>query len=418
MKESIAYNKWLIILVIGLLVFVVLLNFIVDPLDIYRIGEKKGFNKIKPEVASYSRLSKPIQTELLQPKSIAFGSSRVEYGMNMSHSAWQKPALNNALSGTSIYDISRLFQHAIATAPIETAVIGVDLFMFNVYREKYKTINEKVLATSHDGVRSPLHKSQQLLLTLFSKDIFLASLTTLRKQKQKEQRYTKYGQLINSRTVNKILDKGGFNRIFRNMTKKLPAVLWTECRDGRFSYQGKGENSLEAFRNILTMARDNNVQLKFFISPTHAWLLEAMDAIGLWQEFEKMKRTLVKEVALANEQAGKDFVELWDFSGYTSYTTEKVPVVGDNKTIMKWYIDPSHYSDDLGDIMLGVMLSNHNVSDDLGSMLRSDNIENHLSVIRTLRRQYRQVNTEVLTLTKKMAVDVLLARKKSGIVCD
>jgi len=421
-QKSRSYSIRFFYISIGLVAFMVAFNLVVDPLDIYRLVDRQGFNEIKPKISRYSRIAKPIQTERFQPQSLAFGSSRTEYGMNMSHPVWKSaglPAFNNAVSAATIYDVSRLFQHAVATAPVKTAVIGLDLFMFNAYLREFRAIEqEELLAVTADGKAQTLHKVDQLLITLLSKDIFSASLSTLRKQKEKERKFTREGQRINSWQIkNKILPKGGFYKVFRNDTRGLATEMWSNCRDNHFAYEGNGENSFAIFRNMLELAGEEGIELKLFISPSHAWLQEALYAMNLWDEFEQWKRDLVQEVSIANSREKRNYIALWDFSGYTKYTTEKVPVEGDAETVMAWFIDPSHYADNLGNLLLDKMFGEEEALEGLGVRLEAENIDQHLSATRQLQDQYRENNPETVIWVQEMANEVLELKRETGMAC-
>jgi hypothetical protein len=397
-------------------------NLIVDPSDIYRIVRKKGFNEIKPKVTKFTRISKPIQTERFQPKSIVLGSSRAEYGINMSDETWINqgmPALNNAVTGAGIYDISRLLDHALASAPIETVVIGLDFFMFNVFRRGYKSIqHEQILAVSPAGEYQPLHKIHQLIFTLLSDDFFQSSISTLKRQIESERKFTPEGQRINERDIYyKILPEGGFYpRFFIDQVNS--ETRWAYCRDNRYSYNGNGLNTIEIFDQILDKARTKEINLILFISPVHAWLLESMDAMGFWGKFENWKRDLVNKVEKYNSVAlGKGSIVLWDFSDYSQYTTEPVPQKNDSKTIMKWYIDSSHYSDKLGHLMLKKMFDpNQNFK--LGIKLTVDNIEKNLQRIRENRERFRQEHTTRIHWIRQKSNQLLKKQSQFGVNCS
>ena len=49
-------------LLFALAATVVLMNWLVDPLDVYRVVRKEGFNSIKSSYIPYARLAKPSQT--------------------------------------------------------------------------------------------------------------------------------------------------------------------------------------------------------------------------------------------------------------------------------------------------------------------------------------------------------------------
>jgi hypothetical protein len=98
-----------------------------------------------------------------------------------------------------------------------------------------------------------------------------------------------------------------------------------------------------------------------------------------------------------NEQeaakSGEELLPIWDFSGYNSYTAEKVPPLGDVNTEMQWYWESSHYKKELGDLVLdrvfGHQEPGRTVNPDFGVLLASENIELHLQQVRNDRQKWR-----------------------------
>lgn len=405
-----------------LLCFLIAFNWIIDPADIYRVVQKKGFNEIKPKVTKFTRISKPIQTQYAQPKTLVLGSSRAEFGVNMSDAIWKQvglPAINNAVSGASVYDISRFYDHALAVAPVETIVLGIDFFMFNVFAQGGNGIKyEEIFAVSPTHEKQPFYNIHQLIFTLLSADFFSNSISTIKKQKEKYRKFTPEGQRINEREIyQKILPKGGFNlRFFQEDVREFS--MWGHCRDNRFRYEGNGMNAMESFEYILETSRKKDIKLVLFIAPVHAWLLETIDALGFWGAFENWKRDLVKRVVQQNKNLSENeqSIELWDFTGYSSYTTEPVPEKNDNKTVMKWYIDPSHYSDKLGHVILQEMF-NQNQSLGFGIKLTPENIEQHLKTIRDKGEQFRLENKQRLQWVRNKSSQVLEKQRQFGNLC-
>jgi hypothetical protein len=64
------------------------------------------------------------------------------------------------------------------------------------------------------------------------------------------------------------------------------------------------------------------------------------------------------------------------------FTTESVPISGDNTTML-WYWESSHYKKDLGDLVLDRIFDysdiGRRVSDDFGVRLTSENISSHFA---------------------------------------
>ena len=65
-------------------------------------------------------------------------------------------------------------------------------------------------------------------------------------------------------------------------------------------------------------------------------------------------------------------MQLFDFSGYNEFTTERVPPPADRHSAMRWYWDAGHYKVALGDEMLGVIFGD---AAPFGVALTSSNVE-------------------------------------------
>ena len=75
---------------------------------------------------------------------------------------------------------------------------------------------------------------------------------------------------------------------------------------------------------------------------------------------------------------GDEFV-LWDFSVASDFVNEVVPLTNP-KQQMKWFWEPAHYKEELGDILLtSLLVEKSEVSIDFGIRLTVNNIADLLS---------------------------------------
>jgi predicted nucleic acid-binding Zn finger protein len=177
---------------------------------------------------------------------------------------------------------------------------------------------------------------------------------------------------------------------------------------GKFKYTD-GTSSFEPYKNILELAYRNNIKITFFISPTHARLLEVLNKACGYDKFEIWKRQLVLINEKIAKKYGKQAIVIWDFSGYNNFTTEEVPTINDTKSQMKYYYESSHYKPILGDIVLDRILdgnfSGGQNYPDFGVKLTSQNIEAHLLKLRNEREQWHLTHPqdvkEIEALKKK-----------------
>jgi hypothetical protein len=136
---------------------------------------------------------------------------------------------------------------------------------------------------------------------------------------------------------------------------------------------------LDEIEQIVAFCRDHSIDLRIYITPQHAHLVEVAFASGEWPRVEAGKRRLVR--ILAEETArdpGARQIPLWDFSGYSSVTTEAVPPPGDPHE-MKYYWEASHSKQIVGDFILDRIFALHDrgerVPPDFGRRLDALNVE-------------------------------------------
>ena len=129
-----------------------------------------------------------------------------------------------------------------------------------------------------------------------------------------------------------------------------------------------------------------------FISPVHARYLEWYERVGWWPLFESWKRALADAIdAEAHvDLAGPAFV-LWDLSGYHAPAVEAVPRLGDWTTRMRWYRETSHYSHELGELVLARILSDGDAQASLlpDAHITRSTVEQQLVAIRRGSVEYR-----------------------------
>ena len=365
-----------------------LLNLVVDPFGVVGIPAIAGITSEKPEVKHKPRLHKAHAVARYEPTALILGSSRAEVGLDPDHVAWNgERTYNLALSGPSMYETWRYFQHGLAAGPVERAVIAVDFFMFNVNRQPAVTFNEERLADDISVDPRLSTTLADLPVAVLSLDTSIAAVKTL--LGQSSETWIAENGLRPAEAMESRLGGGQRLRFERSVSANVKAIyagfaLWDD--DGR-------SGALDAFNALLSDARANGIGLTFVIGPSHAWQWEALDELGLWPRFEEWKRTLVAALAAEAAGSGRAPFALWDFSGYSTYTTEPVPALDETEARMRWHWDSSHYSQALGDLVLDVALGGASVPG-LGSELTEASVDAELRRIRDDQTAYRASNAD------------------------
>lgn len=410
-----AYFAVVLLAVAVLVTGVLLMNWLVDPLDVYRVVRQDGFNRLKPSYTPYARLAKPSQIARGDYPRLAIGSSRVLMGIPMQGSVWAadgSPGFNAGLNGADLQTVRELFEHAITYGDVKSVVISVDLFMFNAWSAGNKYPYPLATLAETDDARFIRERDTALNL-LFSPGITLASIDTLRKQRDKYDKIQVDGSANPAHELRQAL-KDGYETRFRQFEDRIVRTGWSPCRDNRFDFVARNIDTMQVFREILQLAHDHHIEVKFFISPIHARLLEMMDAAGLGDDYETMKRRLLAETVAVY---GEDMpgVALWDFSGYHDYGIEPVPQQPD--VAMQWYTDASHFSQALGRLMLDAMFGAPAAQPPLGVRLTPANIEASLQAWRALQAAFRAANPALAAELQQRTAAILRDKQVNGSAC-
>ncbi len=157
------------------------------------------------------------------------------------------------------------------------------------------------------------------------------------------------------------------------------------------------KHKFDYLKKIIALAEINNIDLRLFISPVHAYLLEAMRVMGLWPIYEQWKRDLVASLPTQDEGSpSKPTIQLWDFSGYNTITTENYPSKNNPKEPMQGFMEPAHYKKQVGDMILDRIFDHQNanqeVPEDFGIQLKNENLEDRLAKIREDRIRYQKTH--------------------------
>lgn len=412
------YGAYVITLFLSLLTLVVLvvsLNIFVDPLDVFRIVRKEGFNSIKSEYIPYARLAKPSQIERGQYDRLGIGSSRMLMGIPIKNDAWAQYGVgfNAGIQGADLLQIHDLFEHAVVTSHVKNVLMDLDPFMFNAWMPsgEYPYPVAKWDETKREHFE---RERDTAMLLLFSPGVTWASVNTLRKQDKRRDKVMIDGTTNPDKERQQVLEDG-YDVRFRQFEDRMVRTGWSICKDNRYAFEHGKINKMNVFRDILEIAKQHHVTVTFFIPPIHVRLLEVMQAAGLDPYSDEMKRKLLAEM-VSVYGADLQGVALWDFSGYHAYAQEAVPQQAD--VAMRWYLDASHFSQALGQKMLDVMFASLNAEKGFGVQLRPENIESAIQAWHAQQAAFQAQNPAMSQALHKRAAAILRDKQVNGTACS
>ena len=349
-----------------------LFNIAIDPYGVFNSPQFTGFNQAKPAKLNNMRLFKAVDVTRIKPVAVFLGSSRTEYGLDPTYPSLDnyQPAYNLAVGAATPHELFRYLQHAIANQPnLEIVIINLDEFMFNELNREDAGFSEKRLGKHHLILQDAVN-------TTLSLDAVAASQENI-SYSQKNREYQSYSP------------KGMLN--LRPIDRDVSATEYRFKKSIDFYFQVFPEYQLSQkylndFQKIIDLCNQYGIEVKVFISPSHATRWETVRAAGHWQMFEQMKREIVK------------ITPVWDFSGYNSITTEPI------SNTMKNYIDDSHYHKQIGNLVIDRLLGvrNDKIPDDFGILLTPENVESHLGKIRGDREAWAKQNLEEVQFVQEI----------------
>ena len=342
------------------LVGVATINYIIDPYGVFAFPQINKVNNLKPEQKNTGRIYKSFDIRKIKPQIILLGSSRVEDGLSSQHPAFIKNEVNTynlGFQAGNTYEILRYLEHTINQQPeLKQVILGIDFFMFNKFLPNQNTFDEQRLSKAY-----PIEDSLNFLLSI---DALNSSKNTLVTSWEDREQPT-------------------LEQPKKQFQFWLKEFLQNQQLYGQYTLF---QDRLNDLQSIVDLCQQRNIELKIFISPTHATQYEAIAVAGLWTTFEQWKKEVVK------------ITPVWDFATYNSVTTEAI------SDRMEHYIDSSHYSEETGDLVLNRVLAYDlgKVPEDFGILITKENIEVHLNNNRLARKQWRSNAEDEVELVKEI----------------
>ena len=360
---------------------VVTVNALVDPYDLFDAPKIQGFNKEKAVISSKQRVFETVRVLDRHDEVVILGTSRSDIGISPDHPIFPAgKTFNAAMSGQQISETRQLLEALLArqNQPLKTVIIGLDFFAFNTFMPTPFDFSEENF--------SPWRKME----LLFSISTTLDAFRTVIRQNRLQ--IMSNGGVVHENGFRELTDTSRTSareRFLNNETGYLritynpaPACTWNTHNSQT------NHDTYDDFRRILELAHEHALELRLFISPSHARQWETLAAAGLWTNFEEWKRRLVNIQTIAAKQYNRPSFPLWDFSGYNSITTTPLPT--DDTMEIKNYWESSHYRKEVGDQIINrIFVKKNGYPSDFGIEITNINLETWLYRTRQLQQSYR-----------------------------
>ena len=375
------YRKFNIVVILVPFVLVGIIGFsnmLIDPYGIWNLMDF-SLNIQKVEKYNHQRLFKAEDIINLRPKVVLLGSSRTFFGLNPDYyeQITGQKAYNAGFSAANTEEELAYLRHALVNQPgIQQVIIGLDFYSFN----EHNTGREDFLL---DRLEKNHIDWNDFTSTLFSQDAVEASLNTIE------------FNVINKLTEPLVFPNGHisasgikqFHLLGANGQEAFTRELEVYINNVQFYYNYKySAQSLQDVRTMVELCKERNIDIKVFISPSHATQWEAIRTSGLWLQFEQWKRDIAA------------ITPVWDFSGYNSITTEPIGVN------MQHYWDNSHFTEKTGELVLDRLMNYHisSVPEDFGRLLTPSTVNQVIEELNIERDNWAKNNNKTADFVKDL----------------
>ena len=365
--KSLIWVKVLLSLILIIVFSVCLINYIVDPYNLY----KTNLFKNKPKEFEYMRLIKAINIEKIKPSSIVLGTSRAEMAIDPDHEYFIKPSYNLANAGSTMYETKYYLKEAILQGKLKKVLLVADWRMFN-------DVNMKQVADFET-----YFENRNIYKYLLNYKVFKDSLFTI-KNKNIVSLYNNNGQMKEDYLNKIVLSNGGH---YKTMIKE-EKNYYKELSDNNL-YKDTQKSSLLDFIEILELCYKNDIELDIVFGPSHIRQWEAFDYYKDYETLLTWKKDLVEIVQKVANKFNKIPFRIVDFAVYNEYTSEKIPT--EENQSMVYHYEGSHYKPKLGEMLLK-SLSSGDYHNNFGVELNNKNIDSHLQKLREDRNKF--INTK------------------------
>lgn len=396
----------ILIATLAFLAVLVSFNWLMDPYRIFKAPLISGFNTPKSELAIHERIFKTVSLSHYPADTVILGTSRSAVGLSPNHPALGTNAISLAIASQPYRETRMLFDLMSDRRAIKTFIIGLDFFVSN-----------NLLQDPPDFVPENFTNDRIWKLAISGSTLMDSALTLANRKVIRNVNISEKGQIVWEEMCLK--EANGHREWMLNSERDYLNSDYLPPPSYSFNFNTTNGviPPLEHIRAIFARAYRERIALKLLISPSHARQWETLAAAGLWNKWEAWKHLVVQINEEEAKRAGQSPFPLWDFSGYNSISTESVPALDDTKTIMRWYLDSSHYTPATGNLVIDRIFNfkhpNRTVPDDFGILLTSRNIDAHLANIRVAREHYRQTHPEEIAEIAELAREASNQRLKS-----
>ncbi len=356
------FNIFVLLILLFFIIFTVIFNYIIDTFDIFKFVKKAGFNYNKPCISKQERMTKIPQLKLYKDKIdyIFVGSSKTDWWLNPRYHSKisEKNVYSMALSSSSIQESIIMAENSVLIHPeIKRVYFGLDFFSFSS--------NFYTTAVNIEKISDKNLTKKEVMPLLLSFDTLQYSIKTLfTNLKQKTIQDTDLDDTV------QINPKA--EHYFKSTIKKYDRDYYSDY--------ALNKEAFEELVEFSDFAKTNNVEVVYFVTPTHIIDIINLKEHGLEDEYYEFKKLLA------------DYFDYYDLSLISEYNTEAV------SKDMKYFRDAVHATKYLGTIFAENFYIKPNNS---AAFITKNNVEAYIKSDKQNLNNYISENPEVVKRVKE-----------------
>jgi hypothetical protein len=394
---SVGYVPKMLLTTAAILIVVAAVNYTLDPYGAF----DPVVNHQPMERALFAvntRLAKAHIVADFRPQAIVLGTSRAEVGLSPEHPGWNHARVYNlGLPQSNMRETLEYLEHAIAAGALEQAVIGLDFLQFNPLLPPRPDFDECRLRNPGSLWSSLRAEVCDIPVLLLSRRAFVQSIAMLGSN-QPDIVYLRDGSRNDDAKEAELARAGSQHAGFLNSEYRY--YHDTDLLRGFVDSDARSATATgRQLEELLRLSHRHGLDLRLFISPTHARQQELLHMMDLWEGFVRWKRYLLEVTHKAAADSGASPYPLWDFAAYSAYSQEPLPPIDDSESRMQWYWESSHYTRALGNIVLDQVLAGK--ATELGRRITRENFDEWIQSIEEKRPLYRLTAARELSMMRR-----------------
>jgi len=282
--------KWIKIFLYSLtfvMSFMMIFNYIVNPLNFFKPNPNATFNRYKRNIFS-DRMTLFYELNYVKPKTLMVGSSRIGYFKDDAIEKYvQKPIFNLSIAGSNVYEQSEYIKYAIKNIDIKEVVWSLDFYGFNPDKIPYNGFSKERLTKNI--------YLDDYFTALMSYRTFERSIKTLKDNKK-----------INTSNFSYLVEKNQYSELQGQTFTKEEILKHVKItldeyehvdnflKSKNFKNPKSLQKSLSIVKKIVTLCKEKNIKLTIYTSPVYVAHLDLINHMGLTDTFKTWKKELAK----------------------------------------------------------------------------------------------------------------------------